>query len=625
MDLATFEATVKRLEAQAGENPGAYRRKVFGLVLLGYIYVVGVLAVTAALILLCIWEILQGRLWGLAFKVFVGLCAFFGLVWSSLRVRMPKLEGRVVTESEAPALFAAVERVRTAVGAPKLDAVFVDGAFNAGVAQHPRRGILGGYRNCLVVGLPMLAALSPTQFDAVLAHEFGHLAGAHGKIGAWIYRIRGAWGSLNAKLVEKKATGGFVFRPFMRWYFPRFNAHTFVHARGVEYEADRVSARVVGTREAADALVATSIRGRFLAQRFWPEIYGKAGHEPTPSDTPYARILSELPAAPHASDEPTTLNASMGEATGIADTHPCLADRLASLREAARMPPRPRRSAADVYLGPLAGTLAAEFDRLWASRIEKPWVKEFDTAQEERTRLAELDEQAGAGMLPLDLAWERAYLTERRRGPADATPLYDALILSHPDHAPALFARGRLLLAAGDDAGLGFLHRAMSHDPQATRDACGLAVAFLRARGRTAEGAEFERKARERAEIVQRAAVERANFAGDGPFEPHGLSDEGLAPLRRQFDLFPDLKRAWLLRKPTELSPALPIWVLVAERDPGIKQAAGGAGSDAELRRQLAEILRLPGQGFVVVPALLPARKRTTLTTVPDSQIWPAR
>jgi Zn-dependent protease with chaperone function len=59
-------------------------------------------------------------------------------------------------------------------------------ATNASVVQIPRLGVFGWSRNYLTVGVPLLDAVTPEQFEAVLAHELGHLARAHGRFRTWI-------------------------------------------------------------------------------------------------------------------------------------------------------------------------------------------------------------------------------------------------------------------------------------------------------------------------------------------------------------------------------------------------------------------------------------------------------
>lgn len=103
--------------------------------------------------------------------------------------------------------------------------------FNAAVTQVPRLGIFGWPRNYLLLGLPLMKVLSREQFKAVLAHEYGHLAGGHARLSNWIYRQRQRWGKLLNALSEYQGYGSFLFLPFLRWYTPYFNAFSFPLAR----------------------------------------------------------------------------------------------------------------------------------------------------------------------------------------------------------------------------------------------------------------------------------------------------------------------------------------------------------------------------------------------------------
>src|SRR5947208_2584067 len=82
----------------------------------------------------------------------------------------------------------------------------------------------------LLLGLPLMKSLTPAQFEAVLAHEFGHLAGGHGRVSNWIYRLRLSWARLLSALEGRKA-GSWLFLPFFNWYAPYFSAYSFPLAR----------------------------------------------------------------------------------------------------------------------------------------------------------------------------------------------------------------------------------------------------------------------------------------------------------------------------------------------------------------------------------------------------------
>src|SRR5262249_33647488 len=81
---------------------------------------------------------------------------------------------RTLKRQTEPVLFAFVERICEAVGAPRPRQIQVDCEVNASASF--RRGLLSMFGNDLVltIGAPLVAGLNLRQFAGVLAHEFGH-------------------------------------------------------------------------------------------------------------------------------------------------------------------------------------------------------------------------------------------------------------------------------------------------------------------------------------------------------------------------------------------------------------------------------------------------------------------
>jgi Zn-dependent protease with chaperone function len=111
---------------------------------------------------------------------------------------------RSLSREQEPLLFAFVDRICEAVGAPQPSRIDVDCSVNASAGF--RRGILSMLGNDLVltIGLPLVAGLNSRQFAGVLAHEFGHFSQGAGmrlsylvrSINFWLTRVvyeRDAW------------------------------------------------------------------------------------------------------------------------------------------------------------------------------------------------------------------------------------------------------------------------------------------------------------------------------------------------------------------------------------------------------------------------------------------------
>src|SRR6516225_6217609 len=177
-----------------------------------------------------------GYLKGAAIKLALIFGGFFWVVAGAMWVRLDPPKGRPIANSDAPELFALIDKLRRALGAPRFHHVLITEDFNAAVVQFPRLGLLGWYRNTLLIGLPLMKALNRQ-----------HLAGGHGRLGNWIYRLRFGWARLAQALQQRRSLGSFAFVPFFKWYAPYFSAVSFPLARANEYEADAALARLTST------------------------------------------------------------------------------------------------------------------------------------------------------------------------------------------------------------------------------------------------------------------------------------------------------------------------------------------------------------------------------------------
>ncbi|MEJ2853198.1 MULTISPECIES: M48 family metallopeptidase [unclassified Saccharothrix] len=134
---------------------------------------VALIAVSAALALLVLAGFLLGA-WLVvsgfpSWSILPGLL-LIGLAWE-LRPRLGRTgdEWATVTRDAAPTLFALVDRVAAAAGAPVPHELALDFDFNAGAGVYGLRR-----RRRLTLGLALWGVLAPRQRVALLAHEIGH-------------------------------------------------------------------------------------------------------------------------------------------------------------------------------------------------------------------------------------------------------------------------------------------------------------------------------------------------------------------------------------------------------------------------------------------------------------------
>ncbi|MCL2344467.1 MAG: M48 family metallopeptidase [Desulfobulbus sp.] len=523
MDIDRFKQLVARLERESAVSPGVYRAKVAALTLLGFgILLLFLAAAGAGLLALAgfaaVVALTGGKALILLLKAGKLLLLLAVPLWylvkngvQALFIRFPPPEGREITRDEAPALFAEIDRMRTTMKGPRFHHVLIVDEVNAAVVQRPAFGLIGWPRNYLLLGLPLLEGMAPEEALAVVAHEYGHLAGADGRFGAFIYRLRHTWATIEAVFEQMSGWVNKLMAPLLRWYVPYFNAYTFVLARANEYQADAASARLVGVEHAQDALKRSNILGPRYAL-FMERTLARIDHEAQPPSDLMHRWAAQAGAAPAEAEAQKWLGDALDREGHYADSHPTLRARLAALAlpeaaQAAAPPPLANASAAQAWLGSLADTLRAEFEARWADNVAAPWAERYDEAQQERQRLAELRALPAPDA---DEQLEVLRLTLRLEPEADLREALAAFNAAHVDMPLGLFLEGSHRLDQGEPAGIDLLERAIAIDSEATKPALARIHAFLVERKETAaaEACAERWQARDRMEALRQAQID---------------------------------------------------------------------------------------------------------------------
>jgi len=568
------------------------------LAMLGNGYLLTIVTLVCVLFAGLVASIYWFKAAGVKLAAVVGV--FLWLVVKALWVRVEPPQGREVAVQEAPGLFSLIEGLRRALGAPRFHHVLVTDDFNAGVVQSPRLGIFGWPRNYLLLGLPLMKSLGVEQFRAVLAHEFGHLARGHGRMSNWLYRQRLRWSRLMQALEEVQSGGTFLFKPFLNWFAPYFNAYSFPLARANEYEADATSVRLTSRQAAAEALTGTRLIGRYLHERYWPGIYRRADESPSPAFAPFHGMGRGVSADLDAASRETWLNDAMSAPTTVADTHPALKDRLSAIGEVPRVALPARGEAADQLLGGALDAITGEFDRRWKERIEASWEERYQEVQDGRRELAALEARHASGeTLELREAYRRAMLTESFGGNADgALEQFRSLAERSPDHPAICHALGARLAARDDAAGAAFLERAMRGDEKLVQDCCERLRDLCGRLGRRDEADAWHRRLVAASGEAQAAEKERSLITVKDTFYPHGLPEEAIGPLRAQLRAIPRLRKAYLLRKRVEHFPHRPLYVLgFAVRAPW--WSLSRKKLSAQVQQAIQEGVEFPGETMI--------------------------
>ncbi|MBE9116058.1 M48 family metalloprotease [Lusitaniella coriacea LEGE 07157] len=561
-----FDHRIEKLERYAQKHPNLYKLRLRLLVILGYSYIFLITFVLLALIILLVALLVYSRTVNAGMiKLIIFLAIPTFAIARSLWVTFPPPKGITLHRRQVPQLFTLIDRLTKTLKAPHFQRVLLTNDFNAAVAQIPRLGILGWQQNYLIIGLPLLYALSPDQFRAVLAHEFGHLSGNHSRFGGWIYRMRQTWQQLWQQLHESESASAIaLFERFLNWYAPYFSAYSFVLARSNEYEADRCAAQVAGSRHAAEALINVEVKGAFVEESFWTEIYQQTSEQPDPPATPFQSLATALACEIDPTQEQQWLQTALEQKTDNTDTHPCLSERLQALGYS-RNPPVPKsvqRTAAQEFLGTALTQLTQALEEEWHTAVQFQWRERYTHVQNQRKSLKQLEAKAKDTPLTIEEAWNRAQLTLEIDGEKAALPLLKVVLQQEKDHTLANYVLGQILIAREDVRGVKYLERAMAQEANLVLNGCELLYAFWQSQNDSAKAETYQRRAEKHYEMMLLAQQERAFAQGSDRFLAHALPSEEVAALRKQFARYPEIKEAYCVRKVVQYFPEKPFYVL---------------------------------------------------------------
>lgn len=576
MDEHRFNAMVARLEHESRESPAGYKTRVAMLALLGFFVLLLILlfsglgiALIAGVAAFAIFTGSKAAL--LILKLGKLLILLIAPLWlllkSSLKAlftRLPAPQGREITRAEAPVLFAAIDDMRVRMKGTAFHHVLVTNEMNAAVVQRPLFGLFGFPRNYLVLGLPLLESLAPDEALSVIAHEYGHLSGAHAHFGAFIYRLRHTWSTIQAVASQWRGIAGATLRRVIGWYAPFFNAYTFVLARANEYEADAASAELVGPAVAANALKRVNVADAQYRQ-FLDRIYGGVRDSARPPEDLAEQWSRNARIAPAQALATRWLAESLNRESSAFDTHPMLRARLAALpgeagSAATLPPPLAGACATDAWFGAAANSLRESQQRDWRAQVAERWVQRHDELQVQRQRLAELRAVSAPST---EQKLERLRLQVALEPDTDHLPELSAFNTEVPDCAPALYLEGDLRLGRDDDQGLSRLDQAMNLDADAIKPGCQRAYDYLTRRGDAERAKHYSQRWQQRHDWERQRAVELDSLDAAHELVTAELDPETLGKVRGLLAVHAEgVTRAWLARRVLPSDPSANAYVL---------------------------------------------------------------
>lgn len=577
MKYEQYTSLIEKLEDYAKENPKGYEWRVAALGALGYGYFLGLFFLFIILPILLVglviavpqllWILLKFGIKIVLFLI-VALFGFLKVFWDVLGAfwtKIPAPEGTEIFRADAPKLFEKVEQICEFLKSPRPNHILLIEDFNAAVITVPRFGLFGK-KVYLLIGLPLMQAITPEQFEAVLAHEIGHISGKHSRFSTWAYRLKETWGRFVASQEAEGNNLSFLYASFLNWYIPYFNAYSFVLCRRQEREADEFAVQYVGAKPLGEALINLEIKTRHLSQKFWKDVLDEAANDKTPPKELFTRMAMAFRETDKIQDL-KNLSKAVAINTDYNDSHPSLAERLKTMgywqnTDLPSLPSEAIETASCRYLGNLEEKYAVLFNQLWQERVKEEWQNRHDFLLDLQKRLDELDEKSKNEELSSDELYEKASLVAEKFGEKKSLPILLDIIEKFPEYANAQYAVGIILLNDDDERGINYIEKAIQIDKTLKMSGCEMIYYFLRSKGRDEEAKKYVLEIEAEEEIVNLANQERSGISPNDNFIEHDFSIETIEKICSKIQYYDEIQTAYLVKKDVQHYSEVPLYVL---------------------------------------------------------------
>lgn len=533
-----FVAKVTQYEEMSRRDPKGYVRMVRRMAQLGMGFLYGTLTLwVIVLVGIVVVSIAVGQPIN-RLEIYAAL-VLLPLIFVTVRALYASFDpphGVSVKRAEAPSLWAEVYRLAAAAGAPKTDEIVIDLDVNAAAYQMPLPLTPWRVKNYLILGLPLMHAATAEEMRSVIAHEFGHFAGEHGKFGGKVYRLGRTFRALQSYFAEVGGILVYLYRKFYMWFQPRFAAMTFSLNRHQEYEADATAKQLAGAQPSADLLLKIGA----LAESYSKVMseFGKlANTTMAPPPDAVRDALSKLGRPVEEESLRKSISARLALPTTYDDTHPSLSDRLKGLGISVDDPQNEvNRLLSEPWGGAAHSLLGTDFERVqnrvideYCKSIQPRWIERYRSQVGEAEKLRDLELRMES--LTFEERLRRADLIQGLRSEDEALTEYQKLLDEQPTNAQLKMRVGYCLLEKDDPTGEPLLRQAIGELPSYASSLLGAIAAYYHRNGKAEELKLVQEQQLVQSTIESVADHEAANLKPSDLMVPADLTPEGRAAL----------------------------------------------------------------------------------------------
>lgn len=537
------------------------------------------------------------------------------MAFSSLFPPRPESEGIRVSRVEAPALWDAIDNVRTALDTAKIHDLYITRETNARILEFP---VFGPFwmKRTIFIGLPLIALLSPKELESVIAHELGHTSGKvpkllrHGSyVSTYIYTFgRDAHEMETDTDFSVVALPLKIFSMIAATFIRPIEEHMLPLLREGELVADAAAGATYGAA-AGDALIKLRVDLPLTFGAFQKTFMAGARDHEEPPVKPHRFLLQQYPAKVDEKDRTRLLADALDAQDDPVQAHPALATRLDALGHSRGLPAQTEKNYAPDWLGDSLEEIIKEFDYQWYRGERSEWQQEHAHFRSLKGRRAVLEAKKTQGEeLTIEDHLDWLQILDDFGEKDTAREYCHALYKDHPDHPSVQLWMGHDLLDRDEEKAQSLLEAAAKAGPAIAYHAHTALGHHFQMKGDEQRYKHFADLAFQNLTLCQEIQQDRSSVSITDCFLPHSVDEADYQSIQAFCSSLGNGIRCYLLnKKPNHAESSEPITILAFDKVPGLMQAPGSANLIDRAQRDLSDC---PIHLFVNMSALHNALSR---------------
>ncbi len=296
----------------------------------------------------------------------------------TMRFSLPS--GLELTEGHFPRLFELLQELGDTYDVPCIDRVILRDRFVVRIVRTPCNGFAFSTTRTLIIGLPVLLAMSPLDVHVLLARRVGQLAGKGSRLNSWLYSLRDMWDQYLSSCTTQSSLFVRPVCSFFHSYAPFYRSFSVGAARSSELDADLYALQAISDRDVARGITGQVLTEAYLCRTYWPEVLETARVSGRPESLPHAGMAKVFEHGLSDDDVQATLERVKKGKKDRRSAMPSLADRLENIGHRKPLLPRPLPvTAARFYLGGAYDRCIEVIDKRSVQKVRSKVIKGFGT------------------------------------------------------------------------------------------------------------------------------------------------------------------------------------------------------------------------------------------------------